>query len=57
MKVIMKLRPVNALPPFLSHLWLMVRIFIATNVDSEKKFASAMARDVLISPLIPPEEW
>jgi hypothetical protein len=32
----------------------MVRILIATNVDSEKQFATAMARDVRISPWIPP---
>jgi hypothetical protein len=57
MKVIMKLRPVDACHFFFAHLCLMARTLIATNVDSEKKFATAMACDVPISPLIPHEEW
>jgi hypothetical protein len=41
----------------LENLLVKRRILISTNADSEKKFTTAMARDVPISPLIPPEEW
>lgn len=40
----------------LENLLVKRRILIAMNADSKKKFATAMARDVPIIPLITPEE-
>jgi hypothetical protein len=48
MKLIVKFRPVNALPSIRFTKLMVKQILIATSADSGNKFATAMARNVPI---------